>query len=160
MSENAKPRFNVIDLVIILAVLAVVVTVVLRSGVTDQLSSRESTDTVEITFVSIGIKKSEADAFQVGDTVYCSSNGMKLGTVTYCEVTPYEYFVENDAGELVKVSSDIKVTLRGTVTCTGIMTDEGFMLGGTQYLAAGSTFAFHNQIMGTNLSVLSVRVAQ
>lgn len=157
MSEKRKIRFNVIDFIILVAVAALIVTVVLRSGVTENFTEREVTDTVEITFISSGIHKNIASAVQAGDVVTISDTGMTVGTVSDIKVSEYETYTADENGLPVKVSDTEHATLRGTIQCRGIMTDEGFLLNGTLFLAAGSSFGFRTPNACTNLVVLSVR---
>lgn len=162
MSENQnKPRFNVIDLVIILAVLALIAAAVLRSGITDEMQKTEANDRAEVTVIIEGVSPSVAEAFHDGDTLYCTKNGAVFGTLDHFDTEPFVKYMESLTGELIKTESQSLITLRGTVTCKGARTQEGsFLLNGTQFISAGSTFTFRNNTTEANLTVLSVSILQ
>jgi len=95
--------------------------------------------------------------FAVGDTLYCTDDGLTLGSVTLTESEPTRIYREDADGNLTVSESTETVELRFTVKCTGRISDEGFLLGGTRYLAAGSTVSAHNQTVSMEMTALSVQ---
>ena len=162
MRENqVKPRFNVIDLVIILAVIALIVTAVLRSGITNEIQRVEANEKAEISVVVEGVSATIAEAFRDGEILYCSQTGEKLGTLNHFDAEPYVSYRETVTGEWVKTESTTLVTLRGTITCTGSRAADGsFLLNGTRFISAGSSFAFRSNTTEASLTVLSLSILQ
>ncbi len=157
MAENQKPKFNVLDLIIIIALIALIAGGVWRSGVIEQLRIPEANDTVEITFLCQGVTAGSDKVFAVGDTLYCTDDGLTLGSVTLTESEPTRIYREDADGNLTVSESTETVELRFTVKCTGRISDEGFLLGGTRYLAAGSTVSAHNQTVSMEMTAVSVQ---
>lgn len=162
MNENqVKPHFNVIDLVIILAVVALIVTAVLRSGITNEIQKPEVDDKAEITVIVEGVSPAVAQAFGDGEVLYCSQTGEVLGTLNHFDTEPYVRYLDTQTGEWIKAESSTLVTLRGTITCDGIHTSDGsFLLNGNRFIAAGTSLAFRNNTTEANLAVLSLSILQ
>ena len=68
------------------------------------------------------------------------------------EVTPTVYFMEAKGEITKKVSAADRVDIRGQFECEGKMSESGFSIDGTQYIAPGmTTYAFLPNI---NVSIL------
>ena len=112
MAENQKPKFNVLDLIIIIALIALIAGGVWRSGVIEQLRIPEANDTVEITFLCQGVTAGSDKVFAVGDTLYCTDDGLTLGSVTLTESEPTRIYREDADGNLTVSESTETVELR------------------------------------------------
>lgn len=157
MPENQKPKFNVLDFIIIIAALVLVAGGVWRSGLIERLRIPEANDTVEITFLCAGLGAGTDRYFSAGDTLYCTDDGLTLGSVTQTESRPTRVYREDADGNLISSDSTETVDLRITVKCVGRISEQGFLLGGTRYLAAGSVISAHNQTVSMEITALSVQ---
>lgn len=143
--ENAKKaRFNVIDLLIILALIAVAVGILLRYNITDKLGVKADSIEVELTFRISDMRASSRDCFKVGDRFTWETNGASLGELTSIEFKAAEAVVELADGSAALTYSETRIDAFGTLRVSGTMTDEGFMLGGTQFISPGKDVAMNN----------------
>ena len=74
-------RFNIIDLVIVIAVIGCFCGIAMRYNVMDKIGLNNARDKVEIEFRIIGIRPTSFDAMVKGDTFYWQQNNMKIGTL-------------------------------------------------------------------------------
>lgn len=151
-----RRRFNIIDLLIILALTAVVVGVAFRYNLVDKIGVRSNEDTVVISFLVQNIKETSADALVLGDMFYIESNGMELGELISKNPTFAEAFVEDSEGKLVKTLNESTNDVRGEIKAKGKIKDEGFMLGGTQFLAAGKEIYVESRNIMVTITVTGV----
>lgn len=159
MPENenkVRRRFNIIDLFIILAVVAVIVGVALRFNLADKIGVKSNRDTVTVSFIITDIKESSADALVIGDTFFIDANKIELGELISKKPTYAEAFIENDDGVLVKTANENKYDVRGEIRATGRIKDDGFMLGGTQFIAANKILYVYSQHIMVTMTITGI----
>ena len=137
MADKKTFRINILDIVIVLAIVAVIVGVAMRFNLADKLGIQSNSDAVEISFLIKEISESSVDALVIGDKFYWDSNSMEVGELKWKTQDYAEAFIENEEGLLVKTLNEKYFDVRGTIRAEGKMTDDGFMLAGTQFLSAG-----------------------
>ncbi|MBO5273375.1 MAG: DUF4330 family protein [Clostridia bacterium] len=143
--ENAKKaRFNVIDLLIILAFIAIAAGILLRYNIADKLGVRADSVEVEMTFRVSDMRATSQDFFTVGDIFVWDSIDVTLGELTEIEFKSAEAIVEKVDGSAMLTYSDTRIDAIGTIRAKGIMTDEGFMLEGTQFISPGKDVPMKN----------------
>ena len=141
--EKKKIRFNILDFLIIAVVILCVVGVALRGGAKTTDDKLESQKAIVSYYVS-NIQSSSQYCFQAGDPIYSQSLGCDMGyLVGKVEVTPSVYYMEAK-GEITRAESAAgRIDIRGQFECEGKMSESGFSIGGTQYIAPGmSTYAY------------------
>ncbi len=156
--KERKIRFNIIDFLIVIAVIACIVGIALRYNVADRIGVKSNTDTAEVSFIVRDIKQSSADALITGDTFYWTQNGVELGVLTSKSTTPAAIVSENSKGEAVVVYSDYAVDATGVLTCVGTLTDDGFMIGGTQFVAPGKEMEINSKQVKVLVLITDVEV--
>ncbi len=144
MDNAKKVRFNVIDLLIILAFIAIAAGILLRYNVADRLGVRADSVEVEMTFRVSDMRATSADFFKVGDTFVWDSLDVTLGELTEIEFKPAESIVEKLDGTAAISYSETRIDGFGTLRAKGTMTDEGFMLEGTQFISPGKDVPMKN----------------
>ncbi len=139
--KNSKMRFNIIDLVIVVLILACIVGVYLRSISVKDLDTEETLDTAQISFLVQDIRYTSADFFIGGEKVYTKEDGLKIGEFMkgYFVITPAEDYVTDHKGNTVKVTypENTRIDVKGKILSEGKWTDGGFLVGGNTYIAAG-----------------------
>jgi len=159
MTKN-KIRFNIIDFMIIIAVIGCVVGVALRYNVMDRIGLSSTTNVVEIDFEIFSIRPTSFDAMVKGDTFYWKQNNMEIGVLKEAQSHYSEVFMVNDDLELVKTFRDDRYDVQGTFTASGSMTDSGFMLGGTQFIAPGKQLTVYSKNIEVTLTVTAVNLVE
>lgn len=147
-----KLRFNIIDLLIILAVLACVAGIFMRYNIIGKLGSSSESDSVEISFVIRNIRMTSVDALKEGDVFYWKQNDMKVGELVSKTWDYAEVFIRDSDYTIHQTYNEEKYDVRGVLSATGSVTSDGFMLGGTQYVGPGKEMV----LMSKNITVTVV----
>lgn len=150
--KKTKFRFNILDFLILAMVVLCIVGAVLRGSV-KSTDTKLQTQTAVITFRIDNIQKESLQYFKAGSPVYSQTLGCAFGTlVGEAQASPAVFYVEDD-GKITKVESvSGRVDVVGQFEAEGAMSESGFSIGGTQYIAPGmSTYASFSEINATIL---------
>lgn len=161
-NKDAKVRkhFNIIDLLLILAVIAIITGVALRYNLAGKIGLKSNKDTVIVSFLVQDIKPASAAAMINGDVFYIDQNDVELGELLSTTITDAEAYVENSNGELVLTYSTINCDVRGEFKATGSLTDDGFMLGGTQFISANKEVYVKSKHIMYTIRITGIRVSE
>lgn len=136
--SRVKPRFNIIDFIIVVVILGCIVGVVLRYNIADRIGVNSEQSTVEITFQIKDVRNSTADALVEGDNFYWEQNGALLGVLKEKETYEAESYYAGDDGLPYAVYSTERSDISGVLTSSGTIGEDGsFMLSGNQFIAPG-----------------------
>lgn len=155
---KTKSKFNVIDFFIIVAVIGCIIGVVLRYDLASKIGLSGNKDEVEISFLVIGLREGSTEALIEGDTLYWQQNGMEIGKLLSKTISQTEHFVLNDEYEYQKQYNDLRYDVRGVISAKGSMTDSGFMLNGTQFIAPGKDLTIQTKNITTTITVTEVKL--
>jgi hypothetical protein len=127
--RKRKMKFNIMDVLILLAVAAVAAVLVYVFVLSENtpVDSLGGTPTTKITYVVelTGIDDALSDNISVGETLIDAAKKMNIGTIVAVETRPYVYLGKNltdGTMELTTVDnkSTIYVTVEADATLTGI----------------------------------------
>lgn len=158
--KNAKKlrKPNVIDFLIIILIIGCVAGVAIRYDIVSKLGVNSNNVTAEVSFLIEGIRDTSVEALVVDDEFFWAQNEMPLGTLKSREASPaVVYVVKNDL-EIVEATNEQRYDVRGTLQATGVMTADGFMLGGTQYIGAGKQMNVKSKNISVTMTITDVRV--
>ncbi len=156
MHSSKRLSFSVVDFVIILAAVALIVGVIFRYDVVDRLFSKTSLNDAKITFVAEAINEQEAEVFKENTKFY--TDGVIFGTLTsVTEPKKALIYREDNNGVLVSYEHESLFDLDGSFTCKVMASENGYLLGGNRYIAAGSTFVLRAGGVAVRITVLSVQ---
>ena len=133
-----KAKFNILDVVIVVAIVACIAAIGLRI----YFSSRTETmpDSITVSFEVEGVSAENAAEFLQGKELYLKSTGEPIGKI---ETVSVEKLKINDAtdkdGKVVTAYHPDKKTVSGTLTIYGKSGENGFMIGGRILMHYGST---------------------
>jgi len=137
MNANKK-KFNIIDLVLILAVVAVIAGVAVRSGFTDKFSQKLDDGHIEYEFIINSIKATSADRFESGTKIYSQTTQKEIGEILSVTTRSAEAYIELPSGEIVKTYIPDRIDVIGKAKVKGNLDSDGrCMLDGTTHIAAG-----------------------
>lgn len=144
-------RFNVIDFLIVIAVIAVAVVFFLRSGMVKEFTS--STQTIEYT-VKIGdVQTASYDLIDIGSGLYCNDDDTYLGEITSKRYEPsYMYTVLQD-GKIVKTLQPDRIDIYLDVEAEGTVNEEGCKIGSTYFVASGKMISAYTDKLYVNVEV-------
>lgn len=161
-TSKIKTKPTVIDFLIVIIVLGALIGIVFRTGVVEKVISTNSQQKAEISFVVFNINGESGNYFNQGDvftdvTHNCLFGKLKDGF----SIMDAETFVEDINGNLIKTTAiNGRKDVRATVEATGVFTDEGFLLGGTTYLAPGSYIQIKSQGISVSATITEIQSVQ
>ncbi len=156
-TKTERVRFSILDFVIILLILISLIGLALRYDLIRKLFNRTALIEARVSFVAEAITPEEAAAFSV-DTVFYTENGL-FGTLFSAESEPAVLLYENGAGVPVSYESSELRDVSGIFSVSAIFTDDGCLLGGNTYIAAGSRFTVRAAGAAVEITVTDVSTA-
>lgn len=165
MEQNKQPsaparfRLNVIDLLIVLIVLACVVGLVVRFGNVGKFGDEASLKTYDVYFTVSNIAYTTESAFVSGDVVTLAESGVVLGEFAALEtILPAEFLARDENGNLISVRypESTRIDVTGRIVARGVMSENGFLVNGTTYVASGAEYAVQSEHMDFVLKITSI----
>jgi hypothetical protein len=130
-------RLNIIDIVIIIAVIGILVGGLSKFRMAERLNIAASDTPITFSVIIGGIRQGSVDSIQVDQGLFDTETGNKLGVITQVSVTPTMDKVESDTGELIPAPLPGRVDVTITARGTGRVTEEGAFLNGSRHVAPG-----------------------
>ena len=158
-STSLKLRFNVIDVLIVLIVLACAVGLIVRFSNVGEISSAENLKTYDVYFSVSNIAYTAEDAFIQGDTVTLADSGAVLGEFAGLEsILPAEFFARDESGNLIVVNypESTRIDVTGRIVSHGVRSENGYLLNGTTYIAAGTEYSVQSEHMDFILKITNI----
>ena len=152
--KKHSAKLNIIDIMIIFAVLACIAAIGLRIYFTNQ--ENKSGETATVTFEVYGISEENAAAFKENMKLYLASNDDEIGSVSTFTTAPSKTDAVGDDGQIVSVNDPIKLTVTGSATLKGKWGGDGFYLDGTTLLSLGTKVEVYTERNIFSLTVLGV----
>lgn len=154
-----KFRVNILDFVIFAAVVLCIAGVFLRSG-KKSTDEKLETQTAVISFSISNVQAASADCFRDGDLVYSESLGCSMGRMIGDSIvaTPAVLYIEDNGSVVEAVSGLNRVDIRGSFVSEGKMSESGFLIGGTQYVAPGMTTLVYLPNINVNILITDVEL--
>ncbi|MBQ9134259.1 MAG: DUF4330 family protein [Clostridia bacterium] len=154
--SKRKLRVNILDFLIVAAVVLCIAGALLRGGV-KSTDEKLETQTAVITFKVSNVQSASQYCFRDGDKIYSQSLGCDMGRIVgEITATPSVYYYEQN-GEIFKAYSEAgRVDLVGTFECVGQMSESGFLMGGTQYIAPGMTTYAYLPNINVNILITDI----
>ncbi len=142
--ERKKLKLNLIDAVIIISLIIAAVGVYVRYDLSGMWRESSQTVNAAITFSVSNIQAESANYFVEGAEVYnCDAANNLIGTLAGLDefvIEPAVFYVDNGKGAFEEVySTQDRIDVTGVINAPGVMTENGFLYGGTTYIAPGQT---------------------
>lgn len=150
---------NLIDFVVILLVVICLFGAVVRVGQVDWFAKSSDLAEHEIYFSVTNIAYTSEDALVIGDTVTLVNEQAVLGTLKSIDsVLPSALYVKDAEGNVLSVNypEANRIDVTGTILSHGKMTENGYLLGGTTYIAPGKTYLVQSEHMDFTLNILDI----
>ena len=137
-------RVSIVDILIVLAVIALAVGLLYRGGpaFTDML---RPTDEFYVTFEVRRMRGLVVEGtVREGDVVFRQHERRALGTVVDVELIPATDILLRTDGTAMLAPAEQRYNLRITIAATGRVTDAGFFINGVDHVAPGREVALIN----------------
>lgn len=155
----SRVRFNIVDLVLIIAVLACLCGVYLRYNLSDAFGAKTEMGEYVLSFEIASIRYTSADAFPEGDKFFLEGKDDVLGEVLGIDSTsPAEYVYTDNSGnyKTIYYPEDSRIDVSGRLRSIGMMTDRGYMLGGNIHIAPGQTYYIESPRINVNVTITGI----
>lgn len=150
-----KGKFNIIDLLAILLVVAVVIGLAVRFGssvTTAVKSDEEFVYTIKVE----GVRQYTIDALEKGGKVTDKNSTMDLGEITDVAVEPATQQVERADGKITKASLPDRYTAIVTVKTRGKESENSYITADSNELSVGRTTDLYSKYVHTSGKIMSV----
>ncbi len=148
-----KLKFNGMDFVILLVIIAAILTIALRSGLKDSVVAARSNETIVYTLRINNLQKASFDILELNDKLYAENDDKYLGTIVEKSSRPAESYISLSDGEIVKTYIPDRLDIFLTVECNGRVTSEGCMLGGNYFVASGKYITAYTDSLAFSFEV-------
>ena len=155
MTTNNKKRINILDLIVLLAVVAVVVFGIYALVGQDAVQNQTVSSNVTFTLEAAKQQKDILHYIQEGQTVYDSTTKTGLGTVVAIHETPARTLVENHDRQTIeyaqipeKIDLVLEVEAKAKVATSDILVDTVSLKIGKQVHCMVGDAAFTATIIG------------
>ncbi len=158
-AKTDRPRLNVIDILIIFVALLAIVGLIIRFGNVGSMTSGKDLESYDIYFSVENIAYTSEDAFVAGDAVTLADSGVVLGTFVALEsILPAEFLARDLNGDPIVVNypEATQIDVTGHIASEGRMTDNGYLAGGTTYVASGASYAVQTEHMDFVLRITNI----
>ena len=158
MKKNKQKthRFNIIDFMLIVAVLACIIGITFRQNLNETVV--ESNDTATVTVMIRGLLKDNVKQIIEGDEYFNQRSGDSMGILQSFETKPAKIRTPRLDGTIATTEYVDRTDVICTVDVEGIYTDEGFMIGGSEYIGCGSNFLVRALNLETEWLVVDIEV--
>lgn len=139
-----KTKFNIIDAVILIVVIAVIaVGCFIYLNMTDDTVAVTNTAKIEFKIEVIDLTEDAANSFNAGDSVTLGETTSGSGVITAVQVTPYKKWVENtEDGEVVISEVPGRYTATVTIASEVSKTDTAYT-SGSEEISVGKKMPFN-----------------
>ncbi|MCL2158377.1 MAG: DUF4330 domain-containing protein [Oscillospiraceae bacterium] len=159
-NKEKRSKFNVIDLLIILFVVAACAGIAMRYNLADQINLDSNGETFLIEFVTAwDIQEESQQYFSPGVSFYVTIESIKIGEITdILDVrNPAVSYVEDGRGNIVKTELPGRVDVKGVMKSTGRITKDGeFMINGNMFVAPNQEFFIHTGKWEGRIRIISM----
>lgn len=149
-----KIRFNAIDFLILLVIFAAAFTAIYRSSLKDSLVAIRSNETIEYTVKIGNVQKASFDMIESDDSIFSKTDDKLLGVVVGKRFEPAQYYIELNDGTIVKTQEPDRVDIYLTIEAKGRVSDDGCMIGGNYFIAAGKYISAYTRKVSFNFEVI------
>ena len=157
-SKRTSSKFNVIDLLIVVIVLGCIVGIVYRYNLVDRLMVNNKSDEMKVSFITTAVSKDIEDKISDGDVFYVENTGEAFGKLKEHESSDNSYVTADENGKAVISYNKELRDIQGSFICSGVMRDEGFFIGGTQFIAPGSELVLES--VNVRISVIITEISE
>lgn len=157
----ARNSFNAVDVAILLLFLICAIGIYVRYERETKIASGEG-DVYTVNFVCEQVRYTTVDYINVGDEVFFADSSVRLGTVTGTIVSrPSSKEISVDGRNITAYyPSDTIIDINGSIAVNGVMTENGFLIGGNTYIAPNSVLEIAGKRVDMTIRILSVIPAE
>ncbi len=156
-NTNDTPRFNIADVIIIIAIIAVVTALALR--IYNIVGVKDDSIELKVEFEVEGVSE-ENFSLKENSKLYYAKDDSLVGYVEEFYMQNSFQYAYNENGELVRATVPGKKDIKGTIVLTCVKTENGFYLGGTHLLSEGETITLYTTTREMNFKIVKITMLE
>lgn len=150
-------RFNLIDFIIVIVVIACIVGTVFRSVILEKVSFASSRDELKVSFCAENLTEDQCSAIRQGEDLYLGNE--VFGKVVSITSSSQNVIVPDESGDLFVKAVDNKLfTLVGELTVRCKNTDYGFFFGSDTHIGVGKMLNLKGE--KCDISILITKIVE
>lgn len=151
-------RFNLIDFIIVIVVIACIVGTVFRSVILEKVSFASSRDELKVSFCAENLTEDQCSAIRQGEDLYLGNEVFGKG-LSITSRSQQNVIVPNENGDGFEIAVDNKLfTLLGELTVRGKNTDYGFFFGSDTHIGVGKMLNLKGE--KCDISILITKISE
>lgn len=158
-----KKKLNFLDIIVIVAIIAIVFVVGYKFLVVDNQSGlgvKQAYKDAEYVLMVSNIRQMTAEGFNVGDKVYEEKKGTFMGTIKDIKVEPYKTSEITNTGEAVEAEKIGYYTVYLTIEGPIVDKENGYYLSGNLDLKINSEYDTLTKYVKTTAKVTNVTISE
>ncbi len=160
LENNKRIRVSVIDILIIIAVIACIAGVVVHYKVYEKVNEVKTDDLCSVSVLIRGASLEMSESVTVGDQIFFGESGDLLGKVAEINKSDATVYYRNYRDEIVEYIDNSLFDVVIVLDVSGSLTDSGFLVNGTEYVAAGEEFVIYSKLFSGKCLVIDVENKQ
>ncbi len=158
MSKNKFLKFNIIDVAAVLLIILLVVAANAKFNKYNVKTEDSSETTINYTILVNNVRDYSLDAYQIGDYIYDSLTGVKIGTITKIESRDAVTYENSEAGDVVKITNPYKKDLTLYVETPGTIETNAYYANKSIELKVNSQKAIETKYIKTTGIIYDIAV--
>ena len=155
-SSSKKHSFNIIDFILITAVIACIIGIAIRYNLGSSLM--KETDTAVITVRISSLLEENEKHLVVGDVFRYQTTNEVFGTMLSKESQAATINYSLDNGTFVVREDEERINVFCKIEVKGYNTENGFMVGGDTYIGCGKSILVYSNHMETSFLVTDIEI--
>ncbi len=138
-TEKMRKKFHisVIDILIIITLIVCLAGTFVHYKIFEKNNKVNTDDTCLISVLFAGVDPTVAEQIADGDKLYMKKNGEVFGVVNEVELSDAQAYYTNEEHKIVEGKDPTKKDIKIIVRVSGDVTEKGFLVNGTDYIASG-----------------------
>jgi len=160
INKEIKPKFNIIDLLIILFVILTIAGIFWRFNLADEINFNATGDIFEIEFVTAShIQEASQEYFAPGEKFYINIDSLEIGEII--EIldirNPADWWDTVINGVIIKTEQPGRIDVRGIMRSKGRVTPDGdVLLSGNIHAAPNKEFLAHTGMWEGYIRIVNI----
>ena len=157
MNDKPKVRFNIVDFLIVVAVIAAILTLIFRGTLTELIGNVIYTQDAVLSVRVDGLSEEQAEQISEGDILWLGDE--KLGSVISKSSENSHRMILDASGagsEFQSVRDPEHFDLTFSVSVKGVYSDDGFHLFGRSFVGVGEKLKVISDKYGYEVTIISI----
>ena len=155
---KAKVRFNIVDFLVVVAILAAILALILRGPILKRIGRVVYNDEAVLSVRIAGLTVEQAEGIRQGDLLYLS--GDELGKIASCSSSESHVVVfeedGNGGGRFVRADDPGHFDVVCSINIKGAANSDGFYIFGSMYVGVGQTLLITSDTYSYEVTVVSI----